>query len=226
MKWTLIYVDDQIQNIESFKLFLSENFNVIGCHDVNAFDNILKNHQPHAFLLDVHMPVMDGHELYRKIISHPSYNGCPVLFISGDSSDEVKIKSFNEGGVDFLPRTLSPKEIEIRLTNKVKFYLQVATNFEHGNLHLDLKTMKASINGVTLDLTMLELRMLGHLLRSFPESLSRAELIQRVWGNDSVKPGTINTHLTNLKPKIESWDHMIKVREDNILLLKKNGLNY
>lgn len=221
MKWTLIYFDDQVQNIESFKLLLSDQFNVIGCHDVTAFNSIVTNHQPQIYLLDVHMPVMDGHVLHKKIIQHPNYNGCPVVFISGDNSNENILKSYSEGGIDFLSRDLSPQEILIRLVNKVKFYLQVATHFEHGNLYLDLKTMKATINGQPLDLTMLELRLLAHILRSFPESMTRKELIERVWGIDSVKPGTINTHITNLKPKISTWDHQIKIREENIHVLKK-----
>lgn len=81
--------------------------------------------------------------------------------------------------------------------------------------------MKATVNGQLADLTLLELRILSNILRSYPESLTRSELIFKVWGNDTVKPGTINTHLTNLKPKIEKWDHVIKVREENILVQKK-----
>lgn len=222
MKWTLVYFDDQIQNIECFKELLSEQFNVIGCNDSTAFSEILQNNHPHAFLLDVHMPVMDGHALFKKISEHPLYNGCPVIFISGDQSDENKIKSYAGGGIDFLPRDIKTEEIIVRLTNKIKFYLQMSTSLELGNLMMELKTMKASINDKTLDLTLLELRMLSHILRAYPKTLTRHDLIQKVWGNDSVKPGTINTHLTNLKPKIEEWDHQIKVREENIIVQKKD----
>lgn len=167
------------------------------------------------------MPILDGHALYKKISEHPLYNGCPVIFISGDASDENKLKSYTGGAVDFLSRDLKIEEIAIRLENKTKFYLQMCTNLELGNLKVDVKLMKASIDNKNIDLTLLELRMLSHLLRAFPSTLSRMDLINRVWGNDSVKPGTINTHLTNLKPKIENWDHQIKVREDNILIQKK-----
>jgi DNA-binding response OmpR family regulator len=221
MKWNLVYFDDQIQNIEAFKEVLSDKFNVIGCSDATAFPQILEQNNPHAILLDVHMPVIDGHALFKKISQHPLYNGCPVIFISGDASDENKIKSYVGGAIDFLPRDLKIEEIAIRLENKVKFHLQMSTILELGNLQVDVKAMKASVDGKSLDLTLLELRMLSHLLRSYPQTLSRMELITRVWGNDTVKPGTINTHLTNLKPKIEGWDYQIKVREDNILIQKK-----
>lgn len=222
MKWNVLYFDDQIQNIEAFKEVLSDNFNVIGTTDATKYVEMLENNLPHAILLDVHMPVLDGHTLYKKISQHPLYNGCPVIFISGDSSDENKIKSYAGGGIDFLPRDLKIEEIAIRLTNKIKFYLQMSTTLELGNLQLDIKSMKATIDLKNIDLTLLELRLLSHILRAYPQSPSRQELILSVWGNDTVKPGTINTHLTNLKPKIEAWDHMIKVREDNIIVQKKD----
>ena len=221
MKWTLVYFDDQVQNIEAFKILLSEKFDVIGCNDATAVSQILENNHPHAFLLDVHMPVMDGHALYKKISEHPLYNGCPVIFISGDQSDENKLKSYNEGAVDFLPRDIKTEEIMLRLENKIKFYLQMSTSLELGNMNIDVRTMKATITGKNLDLTLLELRMLSHIMREFPNSLTRIELIEKVWGNTTVKPGTINTHLTNLKPKIESWSHQIKVRDENVLVQKK-----
>lgn len=221
MKWTLIYFDDQIQNIECYRELLSDKFNVIGCNDATAFPSILQENYPHAIMLDVHMPILDGHELYKKITEHPFYNGCPVIFISGDQSDENKLKSYSEGGIDFLPRDLKPEEVSARLTNKIKFYLSMSTKLELGNLVIDAESMKATVAGKTVDLTLLELRILSHIFRAFPEPLKRAELILKAWGNDSVKPGTINTHLTNLKPKIEAWDHVIKVREDNILVQKK-----
>ena len=221
MKWTLVYFDDQVQNIEAFKELLSEKFDVIGCNDVTAVSQILEENHPHAFLLDVHMPIMDGHTLYKKISEHPLYNGCPVIFISGDQSDENKLKSYNEGAVDFLHRDIKTEEIILRLENKIKFYLQMSTSLELGNMNIDVRTMKATIAGKNLDLTLLELRMLSHIMREYPNSLTRVELIEKVWGNSTVKPGTINTHLTNLKPKIESWSHQIKVRDENVLVQKK-----
>ena len=223
MKWTLLYFDDQIQNIEAFKELLSEKFHVIGCNDATQFGSMLEENNPHIILLDVHMPILDGHALYKSISEHPLYNGCPIIFISGDQSDENKLRSFEKGGIDFLPRDLKIEEIAIRLVNKAKLFSQISTSLELGNLTVDVKSMKSTIAGRNVDLTLLELRMLSNILRSYPQTLTRAELIQKVWGTNSVKVGTINTHLTNLKPKIEGWNHQIKVREENIIVQKKDS---
>lgn len=221
MKWTLIYFDDQIQNIEVWKDLLEDDFNVIGCHDANKYQAVMKDNHPHAFMLDVHMPMMDGHTLYKKITEHPLYNGCPVFFISGDLSDETKIRSYESGAVDFLSRELPVKEIILRLSSKIKFYLQTSTILELGNLRIDVQSLKTTIEGESIDLTLLEMRLLGILLRSFPQAITRTEVIRKIWGDEPVKPGTINTHVANLRPKIEKWNHGIKIREDNILIQPK-----
>jgi two-component system alkaline phosphatase synthesis response regulator PhoP len=222
MKWTLVYFDDQIANIELWKELLSDQFNVVGCHDALKWPMVMKDNHPHAFMLDVHMPALDGHTLYQKITEHPLYNGCPVFFISGDISDENKIRSYESGGVDFLPRDLPVEEIVLRLASKIKYYLQSSTVLELGNLRIDVQSLKTTINNTTIDLTLLEMRLLGILLRSFPQAISRSEVIRKIWGDDSVKPGTINTHIANLRPKIEKWNHGIKIREDLILIQPKD----
>ncbi|MFP5385095.1 MAG: response regulator transcription factor [Bacteriovoracia bacterium] len=222
MKYTLLYFDDQLANIECFKELLSGEFEVIGSQDVSLFSKFLEENNPHAILLDVHMPVLDGHALYQKIKAHPLYNDCPVLFISGDESDENVLKSLEGGGIDFLPRNLSTEEITIRIKNKVKFFIERSTSLEIGNLELNLNSMKASVAGETLDLTLLEFRILSWIMRYFPRFLTREEMILKVWGKGSVKPGTINTHLTNLKPKIEKWDYKFRFRGEKIIVQKKD----
>lgn len=223
MKYTLLYFDDQLANIECFKELLSGEFEVLGSQDVSLFSKFLEESNPHAILLDVHMPVLDGHALYQKITAHPLYNNCPVIFISGDESDENIVKSLKGGGIDFLPRHLSTQEITIRIKNKVKFFLERSTVLEVGNMELDLNSMKASVAGESLDLTLLEYRILSWILRYFPNSITREEMIPKVWGKEGVKPGTINTHLTNLKPKIEKWDFKIRFRGESVMIVKKEG---
>lgn len=221
MKWKLIYFDDQIANIECYGELLEDQFEVIGCHDARLYEVLLKEHTPHAIILDVHMPKMDGHELYKRIADHSRYNGCPVFFISGDLSDETKVRSYQSGAVDFLSREIRSDELILRLVNKIKLYQQRSTRLDLGNMQLDFESLELTIGHEVQSITMLEMRILGILLRSFPEFVTRANLIKMIWGEESVKPGTINTHITNLKPKIEKWDHAIRIRDDHVLIQKK-----
>lgn len=217
-KWTLLYFDDQLENIECMKEILSDKFDVIGTSDLNSYSKLMEEHRPQAFLLDVHMPQMDGYTLYSKIQEHPLYNGCPIIFISGDQSMESRLKSQDMGAIDYIPRELRVEELIVRLINKIKLHQQTALRLEVGNLMIDLETFKVSLDDENIDLTLLEMRILGVLFRSFPTKVSRTELIEKIWGNAPVKQGTVDTHITTMRPKLKNWDHTIKVREDNILI--------
>ncbi len=222
MKWNLVVFDDEPNSIENFEQTLAGDFHVFGCQDPSKFSAVLERVYPHALLVDVHLPAINGHTLLQHILAHPKYNGCPVFFISADPSDEVKLKSYQEGAMDFFHRTIGREELVLRITNKIRYFVDRSTTLELGNLDIDATTLRASISGSPIDLTLLELRLLSHIVRAFPRSLGREELIEKIWGRDPVKPGTINTHLTNLKPKLEAWDYLIRVRADNILLIQKS----
>lgn len=221
LRWTLIYCDDQVQNIEVFKELLEENFNVIGCQDASKCSGMLKDFHPHAFLLDVHMPGKGGLDVYKEIIENPLYNGCPVFFISGDVSDETRIRALESGAVDFISREIRSDELILRLSNKIKMYLNVSTVLELGNLRIDVRSLRTTIDNSNVDLTLLEMRILGFLLRAFPQSITRDEVKKKIWGSEPVKDGTINTHLTNLRPKISDWTYSVKTRENQIFVQPK-----
>jgi DNA-binding response OmpR family regulator len=221
LRWTIIYCDDQIQNIEVYKELLEENFNVIGCQDANKCSGMLKDFHPHAFLLDVHMPSKGGLDVYKEIIENPLYNGCPVFFISGDVSDETRIRALESGAVDFISREIRVDELILRLSNKIKMYLNVSTVLELGNLRIDVRSLRTTIDNENVDLTLLEMRILGFLLRAFPQSISKDEVKKKIWGKEPVKDGTINTHLTNLRPKISNWTYSVKTRESQIFVQPK-----
>jgi DNA-binding response OmpR family regulator len=221
LRWTIIYCDDQIQNIEVYKELLEENFNVIGCQDANKCSGMLKDFHPHAFLLDVHMPSKGGLDVYKEIIENPLYNGCPVFFISGDISDETRIRALESGAVDFISREIRVDELILRLSNKIKMYLNVSTVLELGNLRIDVRSLRTTIDNENVDLTLLEMRILGFLLRAFPQSISKDEVKKKIWGKEPVKDGTINTHLTNLRPKISNWTYSVKTRESQVFVQPK-----
>lgn len=220
MKWNLLYIDDLPLNIECFRDLLEPNFHVYGTHEISAVPTLLGQTPFHGIMLDIHMPSIDGFDLYEQICAHPNYNGCPVFFISGDASLENKMKSYEKGGVDFIPRDLKYDELLSRLLNKIRLYQQTSTKLSFGNLFLDVEALSLSVNRKMVDLTLNEYKILLTILRALPAPIKRSEVMSTIWGNDPIKPGTVNTHLTNLRSKVSEWDYTIKVKDEMIYLVK------
>lgn len=211
MKYKLVYFDDQPENIDCFKVLLKDHFEVIGQLDSSNYEEVLLSTKPHAYLIDLHMPGVDGLELLKKIKKSPLYNGCPIFFISGDQSDASRISSLNSGAVDFLDRNVNEKELKLRFINKIKLYLQGVSVLEVGNLKLDMNSYTAFLNQKAVDLTLLEMRLICLLLRNVPDPVHKQEISEKIWAEGQKKDAQINVHISNLNMKLVKWDHEIRI---------------
>lgn len=219
MKFSVIYFDDEIQNIESYQALYRDDFLITGHTNSSNYEEILKSSRPHGILLDLHMPVLDGLGLYKKIIDSDYYNGCPIFFISGDVSDDNRLKMIQTGGLDIFNRNLNSSELKVRLSNKMKLFLQGHTVIDVDNLSLDTNLFTVSVNHVPVDLTLIEMRILSVVLRQVPRSIPKDELTAQIWGDPHVQ-GKLNVHLSNLKIKLQGWGHEIKIRGNLVSVLK------
>lgn len=218
MKFQLVYFDDQIQNIDAFKSMLRDSFNVIGVQESQNYETALQDGKPHGIIIDLHMPELDGLALYDKIICSDHYNGCPIFFISGDISDESRLKTIQAGALDFFHRSIGEEELKLRLTNKIKIFLQGTPVIEVGNLLFDSNMFITYINGEPINLTLVELRILSYVMRAMPQPVHKAELLEKLWV-DSTKQGKIHVHLSNMKTKLWNWNHELRGHDNSISIV-------
>ena len=222
MKSEIAYIDDNKLNLECIQTILSSDFEVYTFNRPGEFLEQYENSSLVTILVDIHMPEMDGFSLYEKIIEHPHYNGCPILFISSDDSDSARIKSFMLGAVDFLNRTINPDEMIARIKSKILFFQKHRSIIEFTNLKVNLTLLKAYINDKELPLTFIEFKILCLVLRSYPDVITKDQLIHHVWRTDHVLDATIYTHVSNLNSKLGEWDYEINgLKTRGVQLMRK-----
>lgn len=222
MKSEIAYIDDNRLNLECVKKILDQAFNVQIFQKPESFLLDFENSSFTTILIDVHMPTLDGHALFEKIIEHQHYNGCPILFISSDDNDHARIKSFALGAVDFLNRAIHPDEMIARIKSRIQFFQKHRSIIEFTNLKVNLTLLKAYLNNKELPLTFIEFKILCLVLRNYPDVITKDLLIQQVWRTDHVLDATIYTHVSNLNSKLGDWDYEInglKIR--GVQLMKK-----
>lgn len=222
MKAGIAYIDDNKLNLECIKTILDQDFTVETFHRPEAFLTKFASTSYTSILVDIHMPTLDGFSLYEKIIEHPHYNGCPILFISSDDSDSARIKSFVLGAVDFLNRAINPDEMIARIKSKIQFFQKHRSIIEFTNLRVNLTLLKAYLDMKELPLTFIEFKILCLVLRNYPDVVTKELLIQQVWRTDCVLDATIYTHVSNLNNKLETWDYEINgLKNKGVQLMKK-----
>lgn len=127
----ILIVDDTQTILRSLSLILSKDgFEIItATSGEEAIKQTLAN-SPDLIMMDIQMDGgMDGFEACRLLKSDPSSKDIPILFLSAFEDTETKLKGFEAGGVDFIPKSFS----KIEILTRVKIHLQI------GNLQRALR---------------------------------------------------------------------------------------
>jgi putative two-component system response regulator len=70
---------------------------------------------PDLLLLDISMPEMDGYQVCERFKRNPRLKEIPIIFLSGLSTTEDKVKAFEAGGVDYITKPFHPAEVRARI---------------------------------------------------------------------------------------------------------------
>lgn len=113
----LLIIDDNIdsRNILN-RIFKNENnFNTKLASDGEEALNILNEYIPDLILLDIELPGISGYNLAKKISSMSKINDVPIIYLTGKSDIESRLKAFEYGGVDYISKPFSPVELLARV---------------------------------------------------------------------------------------------------------------
>lgn len=79
---------------------------------------------PDLILLDITMPGMDGYEVCRRLKADERWREIPIVFISSLSATKDKVRAFQAGGVDYLPRPFQLEEVDARVRTHLELRRQ------------------------------------------------------------------------------------------------------
>ena len=99
----IIFVDDNLTNVDIGRQLLSEFYQVIPATSAKKMFEILHKIIPDLILLDIEMPEMNGYEAMRKLKADPRFAGIPVIFLTAKSREEVsEHEGLSLGAVDYV----------------------------------------------------------------------------------------------------------------------------
>ena len=154
-------------------------------------------------LLDVMLPRQDGFDVCREL--RRAGLRTPVILLTAKTQESDKVLGLELGADDYVTKPFSPRELRAR----VKALLRRAAGdrpdvYRFGDMEADFARCECRLKGKPLDVTPFELKLLAAFVRHRGHALTRAQLLDEVWGADTfVTDRVVDTHIANLRKKIE-----------------------
>ena len=178
----LLVVEDETR----IRAFLARGFEAEG-YTVDGSDNgrdglaLALANRYDLVLLDLLLPRLDGLQVLRELQLHRPE--LPVLILSARTDLPTKLRGFELGACDYLPKPFSLDELLARVRAHLRNHSpEQGTVLRAGGLELDLARRQARIAGTVTDLADREFRLLHHLVVHSGEVVSRERLLSEVWG--------------------------------------------
>jgi DNA-binding response OmpR family regulator len=158
------------------------------------------------FILDVMLPGRDGLTLCRDIRAAGLIT--PVLMLTARGRTAEKVSGFKTGADDYVTKPFKMPELLARVEAllrraPVRPALQHAI-YEFGSVRVDVRGTEVLRDGVSVNLSAREFQLLRFFVENPGQTLSREDLLTRVWGYDaSTFTRTVDVHVAGLRQKLE-----------------------
>jgi DNA-binding response OmpR family regulator len=164
-------------------------------------------HDFDIIILDLMIPVINGMEVCRRIRSSGSQ--VPIIMLTALGTTENIVSGLDAGADDYMTKPFKLAELEARmrtLTRRGKETDSSAStdSLKIADLFLDKITKTVKRNGVTIDLTATEFRLLEYLLSNQNKVLTRMEILENVWDiNFNLGTNVVDVYVNYLRKKID-----------------------
>ena len=115
-KQTILIVDDVLMNILVLSSCLKDTYNIIYTTDSNECLRMASAEPfPDLILLDIIMPGIDGHEVFRLLKANPDTKSIPIIFVSQKDQIVDEEMGLNMGAADYITKPIEPEIVAARV---------------------------------------------------------------------------------------------------------------
>ncbi|MGB6242710.1 MAG: response regulator [Castellaniella sp.] len=182
--------------------------------------DVVRDWAPNLVLLDLMLPGRDGLDICREIRAQTSI---PVIMVTARTEEIDRLLGLELGADDYICKPYSPREVVARVRAVLRRFDPpfTAAQAETSGLVIKADAWQARLDGVTLDLTPVEFRLLALLASQPGRIFSRDQVLDGLYDDHRVVTDrTVDSHVKNLRRKLAD------VRPDEDMIRSVYGVGY
>jgi len=211
----ILVVDDERDIVHVLEFALKQaGYDTVAAGDAAQALARVREVQPDLVILDLMLPDLPGTEVCRQLKSSARTATLPVIMLTARGDEVDRVVGFELGADDYITKPFSVREVVLR----VKAILRRNAPGEPagpretlGPLRVDPEAHRAYVDGVEVELTALEFKLLTTFLSRVGRVQTREQLLHDVWEmTGDLQTRTVDTHVKRLREKLGSGRELIE----------------
>ena len=202
---TILVVDDKASVRKVVRDYLTEEgFRAVTAENGREALYVARHEKPDLILLDIMMPEMGGYEFLR---TYRKERNTPIILLTARLEEADKVLGLELGADDYVTKPFGIRELVARIRAVLRRAAPEASQpavLRGGDLLLDLTAHTVHLGDQPMRLTPSEFELLATLMAAPGRAFTRLELLEKLQGVAiEGAEHTVNTHIHNLRAKIE-----------------------
>ncbi len=203
----ILVIEDDVRVADLIKRVLEEQgFGVTLAYDGASGKKLALANTYDLLITDVILPNLNGLELSKEMrLLKPDM---PILMLTALGTTDDKVEGFDAGADDYLTKPFEMRELLARIKALLKRSHAgaggSANTLRYNGLEMNLQTKNVTRQGITVNLTPKEFKLLEFMLKNPERVLTRTEIAENVW-DTHFDTGTnfIDVYINYLRKKID-----------------------
>ena len=210
----LVYIvedDTDIREMETYAL-KSAGLSVDAFANSEAFFEMLSERLPDLVILDIMLPGEDGLSVLKKLREGHTTQAIPIMMVTAKTSEADRVKGLDSGADDYLIKPFGIMEMVSRCKALLRrTHRSAAAVLRFGSIELDDSRHRVTVDEQETELTFKEYGLLKHLLSNIGTPVTRAQLMEAVWGFAFTgETRTVDMHIKTLRKKLGDAGNLIE----------------
>ncbi len=207
-------LDDEADILELLRVNLQKaGYRFEGFQEAEDLYRYLAREKPSLILLDLMLPDTDGLEVCRQIRKSDALALVPIIMLTARGDESDKVVGLELGADDYMTKPFSVKELVARIHAVLRRPGggEAARRISVGTLVIDLDKFEVTAEGLKIDLTATEFKILQLLASRKGRVFTRDQILDFLWGSEkAVVDRTVDVHIRNLREKLGEAASLVK----------------
>ncbi len=206
----ILLVDDERAIVESLRYALEkEGYDVLEATEGSEALDLARTRAPDLILLDIMLPGMSGFEVCRVLRQE---SAVPILMLTARADEPDRVVGLDLGADDYITKPFSMREVLARIRAALRRSQASAAGASRegdevvraGDITMDLPRHEITVHDQPVSLPPRQFDLLRAFLSNPGRVLTRATLLQQVWGYDFAGDDrTVDVHVRWLRRKLQ-----------------------